>query len=298
MPPTKEVKRYYYAEIERLNQHFAISWPCQLFGVSRSGYYKWKQRKGNLNRYEETQRILDSYIAALHKEHPSSGHRALNGRLRSETGWIVSNISILRSMQRLSIQAKVRKSRNAATEGEEHEKYPNVLNREFSAERPLSRVVTDITHFYYRRKRYAFVCYLDLFNNEILEWNVRTDETMELILPPLRRLLKRKKMSTDSPMLLHSDQGSQYSSAGYSSLLQKYNVIQSMSRAGTPKDNAVMESIFGWFKEFLCADFFPASSMPIEELLSRAIYEFNHFRPSHKLQYKSPVQFRVEQGFP
>ena len=298
MPPTKEVKRYYYAEIERLNQHFAISWLCQLFGVSRSGYYKWKQRKGNLNRYEETQRILDSYIAALHKEHPSSGYRALNGRLRSETGWIVSNISVLRSMQRLSIQAKVRKSRNAATEGEEHEKYPNVLNREFSAERPLSRVVTDITHFYYRRKRYAFVCYLDLFNNEILEWNVRTDETMELILPPLRRLLKRKKMSTDSPMLLHSDQGSQYSSAGYSSLLQKYTVIQSMSRAGTPKDNAVMESIFGWFKEFLCADFFPASSMPIEELLSRAIYEFNHFRPSHKLQYKSPVQFRVEQGCP
>lgn len=298
MPPTKEVKRYYYAEIERLNQHFAISWLCQLFGVSRSGYYKWKQRKGNLNRYEETQRILDSYIAALHKEHPSSGYRALNGRLRSETGWIVSNISVLRSMQRLSIQAKVRKSRNAATEGEELEKYPNVLNREFSAERPLSRVVTDITHFYYRRKRYAFVCYLDLFNNEILEWNVRTDETMALILPPLRRLLKRKKMSTDSPMLLHSDQGSQYSSAGYSSLLQKYNVIQSMSRAGTPKDNAVMESIFGWFKEFLCADFFPASSMPIEELLSRAIYEFNHFRPSHKLQYKSPVQFRVEQGFP
>ena len=242
MPPTKEVKRYYYAEIERLNQHFAISWLCQLFGVSRSGYYKWKQRKGNLNRYEETQRILDSYIAALHKEHPSSGYRALNGRLRSETGWIVSNISVLRSMQRLSIQAKVRKSRNAATEGEEHEKYPNVLNREFSAERPLSRVVTDITHFYYRRKRYAFVCYLDLFNNEILEWNVRTDETMELILPPLRRLLKRKKMSTDSPMLLHSDQGSQYSSAGYSSLLQKYNVIQSMSRAGNPRDNAVMES--------------------------------------------------------
>ena len=138
MPPTKEVKQYYYSEIERLNQHFAIDWLCQLFGVSRSGYYKWKHRKGNLNRYEETQRILDGYIAALHKAHPSSGYRALNGRLRSETGWIVSNISVLRSMQRLSIQARVWKSRNATTEGEEHTKYPNVLNREFSAERPLA----------------------------------------------------------------------------------------------------------------------------------------------------------------
>ena len=230
--------------------------------------------------------------------HLSSGYRALNGRLRFETGWIVSDISVLRSMQRLSIRAKVRKSRSTSSAGEEHEKYPNILNRDFSAERPLSRVVTDITHFCYCRKQYAFVCYLDLFNNEILEWNVRTDETMDLILPPLRRLLKRKKMSTDSPMLLHSDQGSQYSSAGYSSLLKKYNVTQSMSRAGTPKDNAVMESIFGWFKEFLYADFFHASSMPIEKLLDCAVYEFNHFRPSHKLQYKSPVQFRIEQGFP
>ena len=71
-----------------------------------------------------------------------------------------------------------------------------------------------------------------------------------------------------------------------------------MSRAGTPKDNAVMESVFGWFKEFLYADFFPGTSMPIEKLLARAVYEFNHFRPSHKLHYKSPVQFRIEQGFP
>ena len=293
MPATKEVKQYYYSEIERLSQRFATTWLCQLFGVSRSGYYKWKHRKGYLNCYQKTQHILDDYIAELHKAHPSSGYRALNGRLRSETGWIISDISVLRSMQRLSIRAKVRKSRSTSTAGEEHEKYPNILNREFSADRPLSRVVTDITHFYYRRKQYAFVCYLDLFNNEILEWNVRTDETMDLILPPLRRLLKRKKMSTNSPMLLHSDQGSQYSSAGYSSLLKKYNVTQSMSRAGTPKDNAVMESIFGWFKEFLRADFFHVSPMPIEKLLDCAVFEFNNFRPSHKLHYKSPVQFRT-----
>jgi len=151
VPATKEVKQYYYSEIERLSQRFATTWLCQLFGVSRSGYYKWKHRKGYLNCYQKTQHILDDYIAELHKAHPSSGYRALNGRLRSETGWIISDISVLRSMQRLSIRAKVRKSRSTSTAGEEHEKYPNILNREFSADRPLSRVVTDITHFYYRR---------------------------------------------------------------------------------------------------------------------------------------------------
>ena len=186
----------------------------------------------------------------LHEEHPSSGYRALNARLRQKTGWIVCDLSILRSMQRLHIQAKTRRTRPAPTVGTENPKFPNILNRQFGAERPLSRIVTDITQFRYQKQTYHFVCYLDLFNNEILECNVRTDETMQLILPPLRRLLKRKRMSKDCPMLLHSDQGSQYSSADFHSLHKLYNVTQSMSRAGTPHDNAVMEVFLGGSKNF------------------------------------------------
>ena len=293
----KEVKQYYYAEIEKLSKRFAVIWLCEIFGLSRSGYYKWLQRKGQENRYQKTQRILDEHIAALHKAHPSSGYRALNARLRTETGWVVCDLCVLRSMQRLSIRAKVRKNRACARAGLEHTKFPNILARQFSAERPFCKVVTDITHFSYKKRNYAFVCFLDLFNNEILEWNVHTDESMDLIIPPLRRLLKTKQMSTELPMLLHSDQGSQYSSAGFCALLKKYNVTQSMSRAGTPRDNAVMESVFGWFKDFLKADFFPYSSEPIEVVLAKAVHEFNFHRPSHKLHYKSPVQFKLEQGF-
>ena len=291
------MKQLYFSEISRLSARFSVSWLCELFGISRSGYYKWAARKGSENRYIHSRCILDRYIAQLHRQHPSSGYRALNARLRAETGWVVCDVSVLRSMQRLSLKAKVRKNRRSPMAGTEHRRFPNILDRNFRASHPMTKIVTDITHFYYRKKRYAFVCYLDLFNNEILEWNVRTDESMALILPPLRRLLKRKQMSNDLPMLLHSDQGSQYSSAGFCALLRKYNVTQSMSRAATPRDNAVMESIFGWFKEFLRADFFPYSSEPIESVLARAVHEFNFSRPSHKLHYKSPVQFKIEQGF-
>lgn len=297
MRPTKEVKQYYFSQIERLHRRFSVEWLCELFGVSRSGYYKWKKRGQTLNQYQRSQQILDREILSLHKEHPSSGYRALNARLRRKTGWIVCDLSILHSMQRLHIQAKTRKTRPAPTLGTENPKFPNILNRQFGAEQPLTRIVTDITQFRYQKQTYYFVCYLDLFNNEILEWNVRTDETMQLILPPLRRLLKRKRMSSDCPMLLHSDQGSQYSSAGFHALLKLYNVTQSMSRAGTPHDNAVMESIFGWFKEFLRAEYLNRSNEPVQLLLQNAVFEFNHFRPSFKLHYKSPVQFRIEQGF-
>lgn len=297
MRPTKEVKQYYFSQIERLHRRFSVEWLCELFGVSRSGYYKWKKRGQTLNQYQRSQQILDREILSLHEEHPSSGYRALNARLRRKTGWIVCDLSILHSMQRLHIQAKTRKTRPAPTLGTENPKFPNILNRQFGAEQPLTRIVTDITQFRYQKQTYYFVCYLDLFNNEILEWNVRTDETMQLILPPLRRLLKRKRMSSDCPMLLHSDQGSQYSSAGFHALLKLYNVTQSMSRAGTPHDNAVMESIFGWFKEFLRAEYLNRSNEPVQLLLQNAVFEFNHFRPSFKLHYKSPVQFRIEQGF-
>ena len=297
MRKTKEVKQYYYSNIDKLRELYSVEWLCQLFEVSRSGYYKWKKRGNRDNRYISTQKILDRHIARLNAEHPSSGYRALNSRLRAETGWVVCDVSVLRSMQRLAIKAKVRKNRKSPAAGEEHKKFPNLLNREFNALEPLSKVATDITQIKYLGQTYHFVCYLDLFNNEILEWNVRQDESMELLLPPLKRLLKRKRMSTESQMLLHSDQGAQYSSAGYCSLLKKYNVIQSMSRAATPRDNAVIESVFGWFKDFLAADFFPNCSEPIERLLAKAVYEFNYYRPSHKLNYKSPVQFKIEQGF-
>jgi transposase InsO family protein len=200
-------------------------------------------------------------------------------------------------MQRQHIRAAGRKKKYPPSGGPEHTRFPNLLNRQFNANKPMSKIVTDITQFGYQGIRYYFTCFLDLYNNEILEWNVGQTEALDFIMTPLRNLLKRKKMSTNDPMLLHSDQGSQYSSAGLTSLLAQYNVTQSMSRSGTPHDNAVIESIFGWFKEFLRYDYLKHTQKPVSEILNEAIYDFNHYRPSHKLKYKSPVQFRIEQGF-
>lgn len=295
MPPTKEVKQYYYGRIEQLHLPYSVSLLCQLFGVSRSGYYKWLRRRGTLNRYQVSQQILDSHISVLHEAHPSSGYRALRSRLQSETGWVVCNLSVLRSMRRLAIQATLRRTRRS-TAGEEHETFPNVLDRQFYASYPLTKIATDITHFRYHRRKYAFICFLDLYNNEILEWNVGTKESLDFILPPLKRLLARERPK-DMELILHSDQGKQFASASYTYLLEQNEVTQSMSRVATPRDNAVIESIFGWFKEFLWADYFPGATMPIRELLEKAVYDFNHSRPSHRLNYVSPVQFRTAQGF-
>ena len=94
---------------------------------------------------------------------------------------------------------------------------------------------------------------------------------------PAKRILEKAK-STGTHILLHSDQGSQYSSAGYCNLLKSYNTIQSMSRAGTPRDNAVMESFFGRFKD-------------IHKAVADTIHYFNYVRPVRKLKKTaSPIQ--------
>ena len=114
----------------------------------------------------------------------------------------------------------------------------------------MSIDITDVTYIKNNGKWYYLACYLDLFNNEIVDWELSDVFDHFLVMKPAKRLLEKAK-STGTPILLHSDQGIQYSSAGYSNLLKSYNAIQSMSRAGTPRDNAVMESFFGRFKDVM-----------------------------------------------
>lgn len=172
----------------------------------------------------------------------------------------------------------------------EHIRYSNVLNRNFRAERPLEKVVTDVTYIKHNGKWYYLAGYLDLFNNEIVEWELSDTFDNFLVMRPAERLLK-KKMSTEHQVLLHSDQGVQYSSAGYCNLLKEYNAIQSMSRAGNPRDNAVMESFWGRFKDTLRKHFRYWECDDLRATIEQAIYYFNNERPVRKLKGKPPVLF-------
>ena len=104
----------------------------------------------------------------------------------------------------------------------------------------------------------------------------------------------KEKRAPNTQVLLHSDQGVQYSSAGYCNLLKEYNVIQSMSRAGNPRDNAVMESFWGRFKDTLRKHFRYWERDDLRSTIEQAIYYFNNERPVRKLKGKPPVPYRTE----
>ena len=283
-----------YACVERDSKDHSIKELCDVYEVSRSGYYKWLRRKGTLNSYEKKQKELDYYVADVHSHYPSQGYRAIADTLLNEYGWVVTDVSVWKSMKRLGIHGYIRRTKkDDEGSGEEHDRYPNVLNRKFHSDAPMQKIVTDVTYIEHKNKWYYLAVYLDLFNNEILEYELGDTFDNLLVMRPAKRLLEKAK-STDCPILLHSDQGVQYSSAGYCNLLKSYNTIQSMSRAGTPRDNAVIESFFGRFKDVMSSHFQYWKCDDIRKVVDDTVFYFNFVRPVRKLNKKPPVQFRID----
>ena len=108
----------------------------------------------------------------------------------------------------------------------------------------------------------------------------------------LNDLIELKKKNPDLEMILHTDQGSVYASKAFNELLPLYNIVHSMSRAGTPTDNAAMEAINGWIKAELFTDLHLTSNENIKGEVERYIRFYNEERPAYSLNYLTPKQYR------
>lgn len=156
-----------------------------------------------------------------------------------------------------------------------------------------------MTAFYVKGTYYELTMYFDAWNKEIVGYGlVSRKGDIKSYYDGLKQVLKRiKKEQTDDLIILHTDQGSVYSSKTYNKLLENYNISRSMSRAGTPTDNPVNESLNGWIKEELIIDFNLKHCNNVPELIKEYIYYYNNERPSYALNYKTPIQYKIESGF-
>ena len=158
---------------------------------------------------------------------------------------------------------------------------------------PLQCIVSDMTAFHVKGIYYELTLYIDLWNNEIVSHSLsaKRGDRMTYI-SGLKDLLEVKKEFPDMQMVLHSDQGSVYASKEFNELLPMYNVIRSMSRAGTPTDNAAMEAINGWIKAELFMDFHVTGDDNVEKEVDDYIVFFNEQRPAYSLGYLTPKQYK------
>ena len=141
----------------------------------------------------------------------------------------------------------------------------------------------------------------DTFNNEILAHQATpiqgSTKPYYHCLEQLKLLAGKKNEEQTPQVVLHTDQGSVYSSQAFCQAHNHYNILRSMSKAGTPTDNPIIEALNGWMKGELCLDFGLEAAEDVPHLLDEYVYYFNNRRPAAALGYKSPVQYKTELGF-
>lgn len=269
--------------------------------ISRSGYYKWVKTRDVLNRYEINRKDLGELIINIHKRKPSYGYHRIRKIILDETGWIVSDNLVHKVCKILKIKSKA-KHYKYKKPGEESVKYENLIGYNWNTKRPFEKVVSDTTSFWFKKKKYDWTFYLDVFNNEIVGSDVRETMYGNGILnhnKAVENMLnnKIKRGYKDLETIVHTDQGIIYSSVSFNNIFNSYTVTRSMSRAGTPTDNPIIESKNGWIKKEMYIDFDINNYNTVQEFIDDIIWDNNNYRPSYALNYKTPIEYRTQLGF-
>ena len=232
-----------YRVIERFRGKYSIEAMCKVFGVSRSGYYDWRNRQDKPNK---DQWLIDLITQAQITSKQTYGHRRIQRWLLRKHKKHVNLKVILRVMRRYDLLSKIRRVRPYMQYQKALHKYPNLLDRQFEQALPNRFWVTDITYIPTAKGMVYMCAVMDLCGKMVLAYRIGTDMTTSLVTDTIRDA-KQKEMVTDG-LALHSDQGSQYTSQAYFDLVQSYHIQPSMSSPGCPYDNSAMENFFGNLK--------------------------------------------------
>ena len=271
---------------------------CTSLNISRSSYYKWLKNKDQKNPYELNRIQLHEDIKQIHNSKPSYGYRRINAVIRNKYGWCITDNLVHKCCKFLNIKSHTKHYKWKKPQNE-HLVYKNIINNDWSTTGPLQKIVSDMTCIPFKHKLYNLTFYMDAFNNEILTYKL-SDKNGDLktYYDGLKELLNKiKEEQPDNQVILHTDQGTVYSSRMFADIHKDYNIIHSMSRAGTPTDNPKIESINGWIKSEMITDFKYYKEDNLFDFIKYFIDYYNNERPAYALKYKTPIQYKTELGF-
>lgn len=256
--------------------------------VARSVYYYHLKLYQQPDTYQE----IKAQITHIFDNHKGRyGYRRVHLELRQQ-GCHINHKKVQKLMQVLNLRSMVRPKRYKSYRGELGKVAPNQLRREFEATQPNEKWVTDVTEFNIKGEKVYLSPILDLYNREIISYEVSDKPQLSMVMTMLKKALKRLK-GFDAPVL-HSDQGWQYQMGLYQKVLKENGITQSMSRKGNCLDNAVMENWFGLMKtEYFYQKRFE-NVETFKEGLKEYIDYYNQKRIKQKLKGLSPVQYRLQ----
>ncbi len=264
--------------IYRHKDKYSISEMCRFFGVSRSGYYGYVSRMDiparDLSLAEKIRECQDECGNTY-------GYRRVHIWLE-RNGIYRNPKTILRVMQKYGLLSVIRRKKYR-NYGDYLHKYPNLLNRDFSAERPNQKWVTDISYIHTKQGILYLSIIRDLYDNSIVAYKTGTEQNVNLVLSTIREAKKKEKVTAE--LQLHSDQGFQYTSHRYFKLTQSYGITPSMSRRGNPYDNALAENFFSILK----TECIYRTKLQTYEEARLLIGEYIHFYNHKRIQLKTKL---------
>ena len=265
---------------------------CGIALVSASGYYKYLKEKDV--RKNKDLHDLSIIKREFDKKKGKIGARTIKMNLESKG--IVMNLKKIRRIMRenglVCMIRRVNKSRVALQKNIENRHVPNLLKRQFKQSIPYRFASTDITYIRYQG-RFSFLSVVkDLASSEILVWRLSRHMDLDLVMNTISDLEKyfRDNNLDLSKLLLHSDQGFQYTNIAYYNKLKEIGITQSMSRRGNSVDNAPIESFFGHFKDEI--DYNHLNFEQVHNLISAYMLEYNYERKQWSKMRLAPVYYR------
>ena len=270
-------------------KRYPVNFMCEIFAVSSSGYYTWCRRDNGPREAREFK-----LLRAIEEVHKASRKNYGSPRIYDQLkgmGHTVGKTKVERVMKKHGIRAKTKRKFRVTTDS--NHKQPvasNLLNRNFSPEKPNETWASDITYVWTREGWLFLAVIVDLFSRQVVGWSLDKTMTKELVCSALRQAYFRRKPGTG--LVFHSDRGSQYCSREFRDQLREYRMMQSQSRVANCWDNACVESFFHTLKTELIYH----EDFKTRDEAHCAIFEwveafYNRQRIHSTLGYKSPVDF-------
>ena len=274
--------------ILELRREFRIDVLLEITELPRSTFYYHSGRQNEVDKYA---RAKEEIAAIYHENRGRYGYRRITDELHNR-GILLNHKTVQRLMKELGLICRIRMKKYRSYKGEQGTTADNVLHREFRAEKPNQKWVTDVTEFRLFGQKLYLSPILDLCSGDIVSYTLSHSPNLPMVITMLEQAFA--KIPDNTKLLLHSDQGWHYRHKRYVEMLQTKGVRQSMSRKGNCYDNAVMENFFGHLKsELLYLQEFESMDHFKQELIEYIDY-YNNRRIKARLKGLPPALHRQQ----
>lgn len=244
-----------------------------------------------MNRTDKHKAAKEEITAIYHENRGRYGYRRITAELRNRN-LPLNHKTVQRLMKELGLVCRVRMKKNRSYKGEVGKIAPNLLNRDFHADRPNQKWVTDVTEFSLFGEKLYLSPVLDLCSSDLVSYTISERPVLSMVTTMLEKAFE--KIPDNTNLILHSDQGWQYQHKQYQRMLREKGIRQSMSRKGNCLDNAVIENFFGLLKsELLYLQDFESMEHFKRELIDYLDY-YNNRRIKAKLKGLPPAIHRQQ----